>query len=195
MYKKLSRVFLHLLESGYHEEALHILEAYGKRDDEIIKSLEDRRGGRGWSRYAPKVVDFSDTRIVCGRNPHFESRGMDAFDLKSIGFPGMYGVHTGDPDDWLCVLQRDGFCEGDAYIYKIDFNSWNKKNPDKPFLFIEDPNPIDRGSVGASSIVFSEIKRIPSSIVSLVRMIPERKVLEECDPEPAYDEYGESDDF
>ena len=116
-------------------------------------------------------------RIVCGKEADV-SRGMEAFKiddyLRDPELKGYFGVHIGNPDDWLDWLVDDGYCSGDIYIYEIVVPE------DPPFYLAEDKNSggfagefADK-QVPEGQILFSQLSVIPASQIKLDSMIKER---------------------
>jgi hypothetical protein len=126
------------------------------------------------------IVDFIGERAVDDGDQEYNylTAGMEAFDMSALGYPGMFGVHVGDPDEWLPVLYADGFISEDALVFELDFGDWNREHPEQPFYYIEDPHPMDKDEVGDSFIVFSSMSTIPAEIVRLVRAVPEAEIIE-----------------
>jgi hypothetical protein len=104
---------------------------------------------------------------------------------------GYYGVHVGDAAEWLPILVRDGYCDGTARVYHLDFpeHNDNEKNPDRAFYMMRDPHPMAPGEVPSSYIVFSRYETIPASIVTLKYEVPEDQLME-----LVYPDWGEEED-
>ena len=130
--------------------------------------------------YGEELFDGVCIRVV---NDDAESRrylvaGMEAFDLSDLGYPGMYGVHCGDPDEWLPVLYNDNYITGDVLVFELDLDAWNHQHPEASFFWMPDPHPIDLEEAPSSYIIFSRLPFIPAEIVKLVREVPECELLE-----------------
>lgn len=131
-------------------------------------------------------ADATYYRIVCSdHSPEFEKNGMVAYEDNLTAYDpelnGYYGIHVGDPEEWLPVLARDGYCDGDAYIYAIKAGS--VENSPTPFYVMEDYNVMDRHASPDSEIIFSRNQMIPASLIELVSVIPYDNI------EPADDLY------
>lgn len=116
-------------------------------------------------------------RVVCGREgAGLDKKGMPAFRMKDVDeeLDGLYGVHCGDADEWLPILARDGYCDGDAYVYEIDIAE--AVDDGITFRIMEDPHVVDRSDAPDSQIVFSRLKVIPPKYIKLVRVVPAAEV-------------------
>jgi len=113
-------------------------------------------------------------RIICSPvNPECEKKGMEAYNMAPE-FPelkGYYGIHVGSADEWLPILARDGYCNGDAYVYQIDLDS----SPET-FYEVDDAHVLVKGENPDSRIIFSKQKLIPSNMIEIVKRVPARRI-------------------
>jgi hypothetical protein len=151
-----------------------------------------RRPNPEWDPDELELYDSLGDRVVCeDTDPRFEADGMRMYPVD--GMPGWFGVFVGDPDEWMPVLARDGFCDADAYVYTIDFDAANRKSPTFYwFPYEPDPYVYDKGATPDSALIVAKIDRIPAEYVRLVKRVPWREI---PDPDEApdweeQDEYG-----
>lgn len=129
-------------------------------------------------------VDYSASRIVCSDgNPNFEKKGMPAFpgdlDTHDIELKGYYSIHVGDPNQWLGVMARDGYCDGDAYVYSLDLAALYDTR--MPYYEVEDYHIMDATHL-SGIIVFSKRKIVPANIITLKKIIPSKDIKIAPDP-------------
>lgn len=150
--------------------------SYRKNMDDFKQQEEDELLETSSDTY--QVVDYTVERVVCSSlNPQFEKKGMPAYELDfDIELKGYFGIHAGDADGWLPILARDGYCDGNAYIYNIDCG----KSP-QPFYEQDDHHISDKTDTPSSSIVFSKYEIIPANLITLDRVIRERDIEEAPD--------------
>jgi len=112
-------------------------------------------------------------RVVCGRDgSNYHQDGMPFYPIEDP--EGFYGVHTGDPEEWLPILARDGYCDGDAYFYDLDCDAaWGGGYP---LWYMEDPHVWDRTYLPDSQLLFGKHERLPARYVRRVRVVPEDKI-------------------
>lgn len=143
----------------------------------------EKRGGDASERY-PSLETASDAyersngvhlRVVCSdRNPMLEKKGMPLFkfsDSSDVELKGGYfGIHVGDPDEWLPILMRDGYCDGEhAFVYAIDASLAYATR--QPFYEMEDFHVRDKGATPSSTILFSRRKVVPAKMIRLERVV------------------------
>lgn len=127
------------------------------------------------------LADFTGVRVV-GDGPEsskFALTGMPAYkmDDDAPDLTGFYGVHSGDPDEWLPILINDGYFGDKVYVYEMDFVAWNATAaPEDRFYQMPDPHLVDKSESPDSTIVFSRMATIPAEIVTLVRAIGKREL-------------------
>lgn len=139
-----------------------------------ISQVESSPADLGYEEY-----DGMAEHVICSSEPvqSITCHDMSEFDPDLKGY---YGIFIGDAEEWLPVLARDDYCNGDAYIFDIDTSLG-----DEPWFWMEDSMVIDRTSTPDSVIIFSKYPEIPSEMVTLREVIPEDKI------EPAEDLFGE----
>lgn len=99
---------------------------------------------------------------------------------------GWNGIFTGDADEWIPVMFRDGYWSDAAWVYEIDFDALADAGHD--YWVMEDPNVMDKTETPSSFLVLTKDKVIPAFAVKLRRRISAK----EC--EKMYeDRYGEED--
>jgi hypothetical protein len=143
-----------------------------------------------------ELCDWGGSRVICGSDgAGLDKTGMLAYDLSEIDpeLKGFYGVHVGDPDAWLPILSRDGYCSGDAYVYEIDAAA--AEDDGVPFWFMEDPHVVDKTEAPPSQIVFSRLDMIPAKYVRLVEVIPHDEVARLERDASGEDDFVEDDEF
>lgn len=125
------------------------------------------------------LADSTYQRVVCSsKSPGFEKTGMPAYD-DDLGnydpeLKGYSGVHVGNPEEWLPVLARDGYCDANAYIYNI--YAEEMADTETPLYVMDDYHVMDRTSTPDSQIIFSRLQVLPASIIELKKTIPARKI-------------------
>jgi hypothetical protein len=129
-------------------------------------------------------VDYSSSRIVCSSNdPKFEKRGMPAFESDLIShdpeLKGYYSIHVGNPNQWLGIMARDGYCDDDAYVYSLDLGALYYTK--MPYYEVEDYHIMDKTNL-SGTIVFSKRKIVPAQIITLKKVIPFRDIKIAPDP-------------
>lgn len=132
-------------------------------------------------------VDYGGYRIVCSdEDPRFEKTGMPMFDGDHAEMDkeleGYMAVHvTSDPDGWLPILMRDGYCDAQyAYVYRLALEEMY--NSRAPFYEIEDYHIMDKTNTPDSQIVISKRKKIPARYIRLVERIDTSEIEEAPDP-------------
>lgn len=151
-----------------------------QQNDQIRKEKEDNPNLRtNENEYERCFVGDKFERIICGEDGKKAVKGMEAFNVHGIlndsELKGFYGIHVGDADEWLDWLVDDGYCDGDIYIYDITI-------PDnQPFYVAEDGNSggfageyADK-QVPSGKIIFSQLKIIPSNLITLKSVIKEKQ--------------------
>ena len=128
------------------------------------------------------------TRVVCDtKNPQFEKLGMPAYEANVADYDhqlkGYYGVHVGNDEEWLPVMKRDEYCNGDAYVYNILCD----ESPE-PFYIMDDYHISNNEENLSGWIIFSKYKVIPANLIKLIEIIPEKKIRQARDmfPEQNY---------
>lgn len=76
-----------------------------------------------------------------------------------------YGVHVGDPDEWLGTLSMDGYLGSAPVAYQIHGRGWSEDAA--PFWEIEDPNKRYEDLSPSSSIIFTIVNEVPDDMLSL----------------------------
>jgi len=136
------------------------------------------------ARYAFLGYEEADStwpRIVCeNRDPRCHVLGMRAYPMRDVdpALDGWYGVHCGDADEWLPILDRDGYCDGDAYVYELHLDRWNDAHarPENHFYQMDDPHVVDRTATPDSLIVFSRYETIAARLVTFQKRVPEAEI-------------------
>jgi hypothetical protein len=125
------------------------------------------------------LADGTYQRVVCSSgDPGFDKTGMPAYDddlyEHDPELKGYSGVHVGSPRQWLPVLERDGYCGADAYIY--DIYAEEMAETETPLYVMEDYHVRDRTFTPDSEIIFGRLKVFPAEIIELKKVIPFDKI-------------------
>jgi len=131
-------------------------------------------------------------RIICGDAGNIVAEGMPAYAMDNIDsdLASYFGIHVGCWEAWLPVLIKDGYCDGDIWVFSIDLDAASDDGVD--FYEMDDPHVVDLSESPSSNIVFSDLEVIPPQYVKLLRKMTFEQAREYYEEFSDYDEETDS---